>query len=69
MQLMFAWPGIIMVTVFVTSPYIARILIPLMQAQGSEEEIAALSLGASGLADFPAGDAAEHQMGVAVRLR
>lgn len=47
-QLMFAWPGIIMVTVFVTSPYVARILIPLMQAQGTEEEIAALSLGASG---------------------
>jgi sulfate transport system permease protein len=48
LQLMFAWPGIVMVTVFVTSPYVARILIPLMQAQGSEEEIAALSLGASG---------------------
>ena len=47
-QLMFAWPGIIMVTVFVTSPYVARILIPLMQAQGADEEIAALSLGASG---------------------
>jgi sulfate transport system permease protein len=51
-QVMFAWPGIIMVTVFVTSPYVARILIPLMQAQGSEEEIAALSLGASGLQIF-----------------
>lgn len=47
-QLMFAWPGIIMVTVFVTSPFVARILIPLMQAQGSEEEYAALTLGASG---------------------
>src|SRR5690606_33768626 len=47
-QLMFAWPGIIMVTLFVTAPYVARILIPLMQKQGSEEEIAALSLGASG---------------------
>ena len=51
-QVMFAWPGIIMVTIFVTSPYVARILIPLMQAQGSEEEIAALSLGASGLQIF-----------------
>lgn len=48
MQLMFAWPGIIMVTIFVTAPYIARILMPLMQKQGTEEEIAALSLGASG---------------------
>lgn len=47
-QLMFAWPGILMVTVFITSPYVARILIPLMQAQGSDEEYAALSLGASG---------------------
>lgn len=47
-QVMFAWPGIIMVTVFVTAPYIARILMPLMQKQGTEEEIAALSLGASG---------------------
>lgn len=51
-QVMFAWPGIIMVTVFVTSPYVARILIPLMQVQGEEEEIAALSLGASGLQIF-----------------
>ena len=47
-QLMFAWPGIVMVTIFVTSPFIARILIPLMQAQGSDEEQAALTLGASG---------------------
>jgi sulfate transport system permease protein len=47
-QIMFAWPGIVMVTIFVTAPYVARILIPLMQAQGSDEEIAALSLGASG---------------------
>lgn len=48
MQLMFAWPGIVMVTIFVTSPFVARILIPLMQAQGTEEEHAALTLGASG---------------------
>ncbi|WP_313515696.1 sulfate ABC transporter permease subunit CysW [Pseudomonas sp.] len=47
-QLMFAWPGILMVTVFVTSPYVARILIPVMQAQGSDEESAALCLGANG---------------------
>jgi len=48
MQLMFAWPGIVMVTIFVTSPFVARILIPLMQAQGTEEEHAALTLGANG---------------------
>lgn len=47
-QLMFAWPGIVLVTIFVTSPYVARILIPLMQAQGADEEYAALSLGAGG---------------------
>jgi sulfate transport system permease protein len=47
-QLMFAWPGIVMVTVFVTSPFVARILIPLMQAQGADEEYAALTLGANG---------------------
>ncbi len=47
-QLMFAWRGIVIVTIFVTSPFVARILIPLMQAQGEEEEQAALTLGASG---------------------
>ncbi len=47
-QLMFAWPGILLVTVFVTSPFVARLLIPLMQAQGQEEELAALTLGANG---------------------
>jgi sulfate transport system permease protein len=48
MQLMFAWPGIVMVTVFITAPYVARILIPVMQAQGQDEETAALCLGANG---------------------
>jgi sulfate transport system permease protein len=47
-QLMFAWPGILMVTIFVTSPFVARILMPLMQAQGPDEEQAALTLGATG---------------------
>ena len=37
-QLMFAWPGIVLVTIFVTCPFVARELIPLMQAQGSDEE-------------------------------
>lgn len=48
MQIMFAWPGIVLVTIFVTSPYVARELIPLMQAQGSQEEEAAVLLGAGG---------------------
>lgn len=47
-QLMFAWPGIVMVTVFVTCPFVARELIPLMQQQGSEEEEAGVVLGATG---------------------
>lgn len=45
-KIVFAVPGIILATVFVTVPFIARELIPLMQAQGSEEEHAALILGA-----------------------
>ncbi|MDR5875608.1 sulfate ABC transporter permease subunit CysW [Halomonas sp. CUBES01] len=51
-QLMFAWPGILMVTIFVTCPFVARELIPLMQAQGSREEEAAVVLGASGWTTF-----------------
>lgn len=47
-QLVFAWPGIVLVTIFVTSPYVARILIPLMETQGHEEEEAAVLLGANG---------------------
>lgn len=51
-QIVFAVPGIVLVTVFVTFPFIARELIPLMQAQGSDEEQAALVLGASGWQTF-----------------
>lgn len=45
-QVLFALPGIIMVTLFVTAPFVAREVLPLMQAQGSEQEQAALTLGA-----------------------
>lgn len=48
MKIIFAVPGIVLATVFVTVPFIARELIPLMQAQGTEEEEAAVVLGASG---------------------
>ncbi|NCP77883.1 MAG: sulfate ABC transporter permease subunit CysW [Desulfuromonadales bacterium] len=48
LQLIFAVPGIVLATIFVTFPLVARELIPLMQAQGTEEEEAALVLGASG---------------------
>jgi sulfate/thiosulfate transport system permease protein len=51
-QIIFAVPGIVLATVFVTFPFVARELIPLMQEQGTEEEEAALVLGASGLQIF-----------------
>ena len=51
-KIIFALPGIVLATVFVTFPFIARELIPLMQAQGKEEEEAAVSLGASGWQTF-----------------
>jgi sulfate transport system permease protein len=51
-QIIFAVPAIVLATIFVTFPFIARELIPLMQAQGREEEEAAISLGASGLQTF-----------------
>ncbi|MCM0083821.1 sulfate ABC transporter permease subunit CysW [Geomonas sp. Red32] len=51
-KIIFAVPGIILATIFVTFPFIARELIPLMESQGREEEEAALTLGASGLQTF-----------------
>ncbi|VCU68990.1 Sulfate transport system permease protein CysW [Pigmentiphaga humi] len=47
-KIVYAVPGVVLATLFVTFPFIARELIPLMQAQGSEEEQAALTLGATG---------------------
>ncbi len=51
-KIIFGLPGIVLATIFVTFPYIARELIPLMEAQGHEEEEAALVLGASGWQTF-----------------
>jgi sulfate transport system permease protein len=51
-KIVFAVPGIILATIFVTFPFIARELIPLMQAQGNDEEQAAIVLGASGWQTF-----------------
>jgi sulfate/thiosulfate transport system permease protein len=48
LHIIFAVPGIVLATVFVTFPFVARELIPFMQAQGSDEEIAAVVLGANG---------------------
>ena len=47
-KIIFALPGIVLATIFVTVPFVARELIPLMQSQGREEEEAAITLGASG---------------------
>src|SRR5882724_11087227 len=51
-KIVFALPGIVLATIFVTFPYVARELIPLMQAQGTDEEEAALTLGADGWQTF-----------------
>jgi len=52
LKILFAVPGLVLATVFVTFPFVARELISLMQAQGNDEEEAALTLGASGLRTF-----------------
>ena len=46
-KILFAWPSILLATIFVTLPFVARELIPLMESLGSEEEVAAVSLGAN----------------------
>ncbi|EIJ44189.1 sulfate ABC transporter, permease protein CysW [Beggiatoa alba B18LD] len=51
-KIIFAIPGIVLATIFVTFPFVARELIPLMQAQGTDEEEAAVSLGANGWQTF-----------------
>ncbi|TCU93731.1 sulfate transport system permease protein [Paracandidimonas soli] len=51
-KIVYAVPGVVLATLFVTFPFVARSLIPLMQAQGSEEEQAALTLGAGGWTIF-----------------
>jgi len=51
-RIVFALPGLVLATVFVTFPFVARTLIPLMQSQGASEEEAAITLGASGWQTF-----------------
>lgn len=48
LQVMFAWPGMVLVTIFVTCPFVVRELVPVMLSQGSHEDEAAILLGASG---------------------
>ncbi|MFT3869790.1 MAG: sulfate ABC transporter permease subunit CysW [Nibricoccus sp.] len=52
LKIIFAVPGIVLATTFVTFPFVAREIIPLMQAQGTDEELAAITLGASGWQTF-----------------
>ena len=66
-RILFAVPGVVLATVFVTFPFVARELIPFMQAQGSEEEEAALVLGASGLEDLLLHHAAQYPLEFALR--
>ncbi|WP_149590720.1 sulfate/thiosulfate ABC transporter permease CysW [Serratia symbiotica] len=47
-QIMFSWPGMVLVTIFVTCPFLVRELVPMMLSQGSQEDEAAIMLGASG---------------------
>lgn len=51
-QIIFALPGVVLATILVTFPFVAREMIPLMQEQGTQDEEAAISLGASGLQTF-----------------
>ena len=51
-RIVFATPGIILATLFITSPFVAREIIPLMQEQGTDEEESALTLGATGWQTF-----------------
>ena len=62
-KIIFAVPGIVLATIFVTFPFVARELIPLMQEQGTEEEEAARVARRQRLADVLARHAAEHQVG------
>ena len=65
-KIIFAVPGIVLATIFVTFPFIARELIPLMQEQGTADEEAALTLGASRLPHLPHGDPAQRALGAAL---
>jgi sulfate transport system permease protein len=66
-RVMFSFPAIVLVSLFVTSPFVARELVTLMQAQGSEEEEAALTLGASGPPAVLARHPAQRPLGAALR--
>ena len=66
-HIIFAVPGIVLATIFVTFPFVARELIPIMQEQGTGDEEAAVSLGASGFTDLLPHHAAQREVGAALR--
>ena len=66
-KILFAVPGIVLATIFVTFPFVARELIPLMQAQGTRRGRGRAGAGRLRLADLPAGHPAQYQVGPAVR--
>jgi hypothetical protein len=66
-KILFAVPGIVLATVFITFPFVARELIPLMQAAGQRGRRSSAGAGRVRLADLPPRDAPEHQVGPAVR--
>ncbi len=66
-EIVFAVPGIVLATVFVTFPFVARELIPLMQDQGTTDEEAALNPRGEPLAGLPDGHAPQHPLGAALR--
>ena len=69
LQVVFAMPGMIMATVFVSLPLVIREVVPVLEDMGDEQEQAANSLGANALADVLANHPARHQVGGRVRRR
>ena len=67
LQIMFSWPGMVLVTIFVTCPFVVRELVPVMLSQGSQEDEAAIFAWRVRLADVPSRHAAEHPLGAALR--
>ncbi|STJ51876.1 sulfate ABC transporter, permease protein [Escherichia coli] len=66
LQIMFSWPGMVLVTIFVTCPFVVRELVPVMLSQGSQEDEAAILLGGVRLADVPSRHITEHPLGAAL---
>ncbi|VDZ77609.1 sulfate transporter permease CysW [Salmonella bongori] len=66
LQIMFSWPGMVLVTIFVTCPFVVRELVPVMLSQGSQEDEAAVLTWRLGLANVPSGNTAEYPLGAVI---